>query len=471
MPVKLDITVLSGVSAGDVFHFSIDEGKPLVIGRATECDLVLQDPLVSRRHVQIELDSQGLSLVDLGSTHGTFHMGFHLKPGPEGRRRLADDEEFKIGELLFRVDFDASAFTKTDSSPAKGQPPALASMNPRRKRLVMLGGLAAALLLLLFLLPEDKGSGLPAQKSNEVLLLPTYGVTGYWTKVSRDGRNGSDQTHLDKAQFELPASNVVIEYDYVAESPIALKFDEVTMETLPPTQGLWHPRQLLLRGLALGVQRRLIFDNEDYPRVAGKSGPLRGWAVRDVRQSPLTTGAGAEAGVDSHLRAAVGLVEAMDKSPAGLFALERGLQMTVAEILNESKIDAIGVDVDLGSDESVQALEPALLRGRLEAIEHERASAAGGPDAASRHLRELALMVGQVDAELWRRVNSRLSQARLSVSLNTPIDAYDGLRAGMSMFPGEDDYRWTLLNRLFMNPKVIPARVREHPDKYRPKVP
>lgn len=469
MQIKVDITVLTGVSAGDVFHFSVDEQKPLSVGRATECDLVLQDALVSRRHVQLELMPDGLFLVDLGSTHGTFHMGFHLKPGPEGKRQLSDNDEFKIGELLFRVHFDETPFQKVVEAKSASASTA-APTDPRRRRRLMLLGAVAAGALLLLLLPEEKGSGLPAQRSNEVALLPTYGVVGYWTKASHDGRGGSDRTHLDKAQFELPGSNVVIEYDYVAEAPVTVKFDDVVVETLPPTGGLWRVRQLISRGLALGVQRRLIFDNEAYPPPPGKNATYSGWGVRDIRQSPLTATLGIAAGFDNHLRSCIGLVESMDKSPAGLFLLERGLQLATVELLNEAKIDAVGVDIDLGSEEGVLALEPASLRERLQAIEHERTSGTGALDAASRHVHELARMIGQVDAELWRRVNSRLSQARLSVQMKTPIDAYDGLRAGMGMFPAEDDYRWTLLNRLYMNPKVVPPRVRDHPEKYRPRV-
>lgn len=106
MAIDIHITVLTGVSAGDVFHFPLEVGSSVIIGRATECDLVLQDPLVSRRHIEIQYLEEGFFISDLGSTHGTFHMGFHVQPGSEGKRLLAKDDEFKIGELLFRVSLD-----------------------------------------------------------------------------------------------------------------------------------------------------------------------------------------------------------------------------------------------------------------------------------------------------------------------------------------------------------------------------
>jgi pSer/pThr/pTyr-binding forkhead associated (FHA) protein len=42
-----------------------------VIGRSSGCDIVLDDPNVSRRHAEVRRLGEGYSLVDLGSTNGT----------------------------------------------------------------------------------------------------------------------------------------------------------------------------------------------------------------------------------------------------------------------------------------------------------------------------------------------------------------------------------------------------------------
>jgi hypothetical protein len=42
-----------------------------VIGRSSECDIVVGDPNVSRRHAEVRKIGRGYSLVDLGSTNGT----------------------------------------------------------------------------------------------------------------------------------------------------------------------------------------------------------------------------------------------------------------------------------------------------------------------------------------------------------------------------------------------------------------
>jgi DNA-binding NtrC family response regulator len=48
------------------------EMKPLVVGTSPECDLVLSDPRVSRRHCELALTPSGILLRDLGSKNGTF---------------------------------------------------------------------------------------------------------------------------------------------------------------------------------------------------------------------------------------------------------------------------------------------------------------------------------------------------------------------------------------------------------------
>ncbi|MDQ7799884.1 MAG: FHA domain-containing protein [Armatimonadota bacterium] len=57
------------------------EGAVLVLrgchtlGRSQTCDLVLADPGVSREHARVERGPDGVEVVDLGSTNGTFVNG------------------------------------------------------------------------------------------------------------------------------------------------------------------------------------------------------------------------------------------------------------------------------------------------------------------------------------------------------------------------------------------------------------
>jgi ABC transport system ATP-binding/permease protein len=46
-----------------------------VIGRASECEIHLDDPLVSRRHARVLASEIGTGIEDLGSTNGVYVNG------------------------------------------------------------------------------------------------------------------------------------------------------------------------------------------------------------------------------------------------------------------------------------------------------------------------------------------------------------------------------------------------------------
>ena len=71
----------------------------LTLGRTVESDLVFHDEQISRRHVTISLDpgSGKYSLVDLGSTNGTF-----LNDRPVTRSELQDGDKIFIGSTILK---------------------------------------------------------------------------------------------------------------------------------------------------------------------------------------------------------------------------------------------------------------------------------------------------------------------------------------------------------------------------------
>jgi hypothetical protein len=87
-----------------------------VIGRASECDIRLPSPFVSREHAAIELRAGQFYLSDCGSKNGT-HTGQNVLGAP---RALKDREEFFVGEyvLTFVLD-DPHGATSTFE---RGQP-------------------------------------------------------------------------------------------------------------------------------------------------------------------------------------------------------------------------------------------------------------------------------------------------------------------------------------------------------------
>jgi len=73
-------------------HWIIDRDR-VIIGRGSDCDVVLPERQASRQHVQIERDDGGYLLYDLGSKNGTFVNGREVRDEP---CRLKDGDEIQI---------------------------------------------------------------------------------------------------------------------------------------------------------------------------------------------------------------------------------------------------------------------------------------------------------------------------------------------------------------------------------------
>lgn len=69
------LTLKSADNAEKVFELS---AKPVVIGRVTECDVMVRDSFVSRIHAEIGFTDNQFTLKDLGSTNGTYRNGARI---------------------------------------------------------------------------------------------------------------------------------------------------------------------------------------------------------------------------------------------------------------------------------------------------------------------------------------------------------------------------------------------------------
>lgn len=75
---------------------------PTVIGRSREADLTVAHPMISRRHCELSEADGVLKLKDLGSLNGTFVGGERI----DGEVTLRPDDEFTVGPLTFRVEYE-----------------------------------------------------------------------------------------------------------------------------------------------------------------------------------------------------------------------------------------------------------------------------------------------------------------------------------------------------------------------------
>jgi pSer/pThr/pTyr-binding forkhead associated (FHA) protein len=71
----------------------------VMVGRAAENQLVLDDPSLSRKHARLRGQGRRLELEDLGSSNGTFVNGRKV-----GRAQAVPGDTVRFGELTFRVE-------------------------------------------------------------------------------------------------------------------------------------------------------------------------------------------------------------------------------------------------------------------------------------------------------------------------------------------------------------------------------
>jgi hypothetical protein len=71
----------------------------LVIGRARDCDIVVDDPSVSRRHAEVRPQEGGFGVADLGSTNGTLLNGEPVETAP-----LTAGDRITVGRTELRFE-------------------------------------------------------------------------------------------------------------------------------------------------------------------------------------------------------------------------------------------------------------------------------------------------------------------------------------------------------------------------------
>jgi Protein of unknown function (DUF3662)/FHA domain len=76
-------------------------GQHAVIGRSRDCDVVLSDPNVSRRHAELRRDGSGWKVVDLGSTNG---VRVNRRRVNEAALQHGDTITLGLTDLTFELD-------------------------------------------------------------------------------------------------------------------------------------------------------------------------------------------------------------------------------------------------------------------------------------------------------------------------------------------------------------------------------
>lgn len=144
----------------------------LIIGRGGECDVILNDPKVSRLHARVSADETSLVIDDLGSINGTFVNGkkidkqYTLHPGDlitvgvnkfrvlETNPLMGFDASTKIASNLLPKDdpgIRKKGIEQGKDRPRKGRVSVPVKTGGARWLWVCLGGAVMAVLLFLLL--------------------------------------------------------------------------------------------------------------------------------------------------------------------------------------------------------------------------------------------------------------------------------------------------------------------------------
>ncbi len=97
------IKIISGANAGEVYSL---DARETILGRHPDCQVVLKDSTVSRRHARFVKEGDNYVIDDIGSQHGTRLNGETIR-SPE---RLYDQDEVQISQVrvVFLLDSEAT---------------------------------------------------------------------------------------------------------------------------------------------------------------------------------------------------------------------------------------------------------------------------------------------------------------------------------------------------------------------------
>lgn len=116
------IEVLNGSFAGKKF-FIADDAAELTIGRDENCDLPVEEYVISRRHAKVSKKDGLITLTDLNSKNGTFVNNHRIT-----EMELHDGDRIALGTIVFiyrnpkEVDINAFRQSAKKNAPADPEP-------------------------------------------------------------------------------------------------------------------------------------------------------------------------------------------------------------------------------------------------------------------------------------------------------------------------------------------------------------
>lgn len=232
------LVVEQGKLAGHAYDLTRSE---IVIGRGQDCDIILDEHQVSRRHARLQYNPQGWTLVDLGSTNGTQINGQPLQA--HSPHLLQPGDRVALGTTVLTLQQPAASEPELQERRQRGGPHPALLIGGAVLIAVVLVGIVAVLVLSL----QDKeektapGDTSPLDQVEELLPVPTL-IEGIATALPIP-------TQLEEITTALPIPTDLEEMatslplptqlqDLVTRLPIeAPKLPMQTLATPPPPAG------------------------------------------------------------------------------------------------------------------------------------------------------------------------------------------------------------------------------------------
>lgn len=109
------LVISEGKEAGREFEFDQDS---VLIGRTAECDVILYEAGVSRKHARIQMEGANIFIEDLGSSNGTKVNGETIAK----KQQLKDGDSISMGPVVFAFKpVELAAEGPTAETPAEGE--------------------------------------------------------------------------------------------------------------------------------------------------------------------------------------------------------------------------------------------------------------------------------------------------------------------------------------------------------------
>jgi hypothetical protein len=92
---------IAWLSDGTATRHPIATGKPVIIGRQPDCQVIINDTNVSRRHAELRVENGQINVRDLGSLNGTKVNGRGVPPDKGSVAMIGD--EITVGSAHFTI--------------------------------------------------------------------------------------------------------------------------------------------------------------------------------------------------------------------------------------------------------------------------------------------------------------------------------------------------------------------------------